>query len=124
VPVVIASFIYYAIVYLLFGFSTALWQVWILFGAYGIYYGLSDGILRAYIADLVEPESRGTAYGIFNTGIGLALLPASILFGAVWDSLGSRWAFFLAAGLSALGFAIFLVSLAVERTRNARARAA
>jgi MFS family permease len=111
-PVLVASFIYYAVIYLLFGLASELWQVWALFAAYGVYYGLSDGVLRAYIADLVEPEYRATAYGIFNTGIGLALIPASVIFGAVWDAFGSRWAFFVAAGFSLLGFLIFLVSLA------------
>jgi len=118
-PVIVVSFIYYSIVYLLFGVSTELWMVWVLFGAYGIYYGLSDGILRAYIADLVEADNRATAYGIFNTGIGLALVPASIIFGAVWDGFGSKWAFFVSAGFSMLGFLIFLLSLAM-RARNAR----
>lgn len=121
-PVLIVSFIYYAVIYLLFGLSGQLWQVWALFAAYGVYYGLSDGILRAYIADLVEPENRATAYGLFNTGVGLALTPASFIFGAIWGSYGSRWAFFVAAGFSLVGFLIFLLSLAF-RTRPAAADA-
>ena len=117
-PVIIASFIYYSVIYFLFGVSEALWTVWVLFGAYGIYYGLSEGIFRAYIADLVESDYRATAYGIFNTGIGLALLPASIIFGAIWDSFGSKWAFFVSASFSALGFMIFLVSLGIKASRT------
>ncbi len=114
VPVIIVSFVYYSIVYVLFGLSVGLWAVWVLFGAYGIYYGLSAGIFRAYIADLVEPDFRATAYGIFNTGIGLALVPASIIFGAVWDAFGSNWAFFVSAGFSMVGFAIFLTGLTIK----------
>jgi MFS family permease len=116
-PVLVASFIYYAVIYLLFGIAGALWAVWALFAAYGVYYGLSNGVFRAYVADLVEPEYRATAYGIFNTGVGLALVPASIIFGAVWDSFGSKWAFFVAAGLSMVGFIIFLASLRLRRER-------
>ena len=118
VPVITTSFIYCSIVYLLFGVSESLWAVWALFGAYGIYYGLSEGAFRAYIADLVEPDYRATAYGIFNTGIGLALLPASVLFGTIWDAFGSKWAFLVSAGFSVLGFAIFLSSLVVGRVRK------
>ncbi|MEW5815880.1 MAG: MFS transporter, partial [Spirochaetota bacterium] len=114
-PIIIASFIYYAIIYSLFGFANQVWMFWFLFGAYGIYYGLSEGVFRAYIADLVDPENRATAYGIFNTGIGLALFPASLIMGAVWDSFGSNWAFVTAAGLSFLGFLIFIVSLFFRR---------
>ncbi len=117
-PVIMASFIYYAVVYALFGISHSLWQVWALFGAYGIYYGLSEGVFRAYIADLVQPQHRATAYGIFNTGIGLALVPASIVFGAIWDAFGSRWAFFTSAGFSLLGFVVFMASLMINSRRN------
>jgi MFS family permease len=46
-PIIITSFIYYAIIYVLFGFANQQWMVWVLFAAYGIYYGLSDGIFRA-----------------------------------------------------------------------------
>lgn len=110
-PIIISSFIYYSIVYFLFGISNSLWIIWALFGAYGIYYGLSDGIFRAYIADLVTPQQRATAYGLFNTGIGIALFPASLIMGTIWDNFGSKWAFFASAGLSLLGFLIFLISL-------------
>jgi MFS family permease len=120
VPVMVASFIYYAVLYVLFGLCRREWCVWVLFGAYGIYYGLSNGIFRAYIADLVAPESRATAYGLFNTGLGLALVPASIIFGAIWDAVGSQWAFFTSAGFGLLGFVIFLVSLGIARRSAGR----
>jgi MFS family permease len=117
IPVIVMSFIYYAIVYLLFGFATKTWMVWALFAAYGIHYGLSEGVFKAYVADLVEPENRGTAYGLFTTGIGVALLPAFIIMGTVWDAFGSKWAFIVAAGLSTLGFLIFMTSLLIKRQR-------
>jgi len=119
-PVIVISFIYYAIIYSLFGLANQLWMVWMLFGAYGVYYGLSEGIFRAYIADLVSPEERATAYGIFNTGTGLALFPASLIMGTVWDRFGSKWAFFISAGLSLLGFLIFLTSLFFKRNPDNR----
>lgn len=119
-PVIITSFIYYSIIYFLFAISDSLWSVWILFGAYGIYYGLSDGIFRAYIADLVNCDQRATAYGLFNTGIGLALFPASIIMGIVWDIYGSRWAFIISSLFSLLGFLIFLTSLIISKGQTRR----
>ncbi len=113
-PIIVVSFVYYSVVYCAFAFARSLWVVWALFAAYGIYYGLSEGIFRAYIADLIEPERRASAYGWFNTGIGLALLPASLIFGAVWDAFGSKWAFLTSAGFSLLGFLIFLASLTMK----------
>ena len=112
--IIMASFIYYSVVYVLFGVSETVWSMWALFAAYGIYYGLSNGVFRAYIADLVDAEHRATAYGVFNTGIGLALAPASILFGVLWDAFGSQWAFFASAALSTVGFAIFVASVGLK----------
>ena len=114
-PIIIFSFLFYSVVYFFFGIANNLWAIWVLFGAYGIYYGLSAGVFRAYIADLVEPENRATAYGLFNTGIGIALFPASLIMGALWDSFGSKWAFLVSAGFSLLGFTIFLLSLLLRR---------
>ena len=114
-PIIIISFLYYACVYFLFGFTNSLLVVWFLFGAYGIYYGLSQGVFKAYISDMVSPENRATAYGLFNTGIGLTLFPASLLTGVIWDHFGSMWAFTISAGFSLLGFLIFLVSLAFKK---------
>ena len=118
VPVIAVSFIYYALVYVLFGLAQSVLTVWILFVAYGVYYGLSDGVCRAYVADIVEPERRATAYGILNTGIGLALVPASIIFGGLWDVFGSQWAFFTSAGFSVLGFLVFVASTALRGRKS------
>ena len=114
-PIIITSFLYYSAIYFLFAISNSLWSMWVLFGAYGIYYGLSEGIFRAYIADMVAPNQRATAYGLFNTGIGLALFPASIIMGTIWDSYGSRLAFMTSALFSLLGFLIFLISLVFRK---------
>ena len=114
-PIIVISFIYYAIIYVLFGFANQAWMVWVLFAAYGIFYGLSDGILRAYVADIVEEENRATAYGVLNTVIGIFLLPASVLMGLVWTQFNSQTAFITAAGLGMAGFIIFLVSLIVTK---------
>ncbi len=109
-PVIAISFAYYVGIYMAFALSDQPLEVWVLFGLYGIYYGLSDGIYRAYLADLIKPENRGTAYGIFNTGIGLALFPASLIMGLIWDAYGSKWAFIISAIFSLVGLMIFLVS--------------
>jgi len=108
-PLIAISYVYYALLYGLFAFATASWMIWALFAAYGIYYGLSKGIFKAYIADLVPDHLRATAYGVFNTGLGLALLPASLLMGGVWSTVGSQWAFLIAAGLSLVGCLVFLI---------------
>ncbi|MBO8151395.1 MAG: MFS transporter [Candidatus Neomarinimicrobiota bacterium] len=110
-PIIGFSFIYYAFIYILFGFASKTWMMWVLFAAYGIFYGLSEGVFRAYIADIVEEENRATAYGLLNTIIGVFLLPASVLMGVVWTKFNSQIAFFMGAGFGIIGFLTYLVSL-------------
>ncbi|MBO0236887.1 MFS transporter, partial [Vibrio parahaemolyticus] len=60
------GWIVYAAVYLGFAFVSKDWQAWALFIIYGIYFGLTEGVEKAFVADLVEDEKRGTAYGFYN----------------------------------------------------------
>ena len=113
--IVAFSFLFYGLLYVGFAFANKLYMIWILFFLYGVYYGLSEGIYRAYIAQIVEPDKRATAFGIFNTGIGIVLLPASIITGVIWDKWGSVWAFNLCALFSFLALIIFGIHLLMER---------
>ena len=63
---IIGGWIAYGLVYLGLAFSHAGWQVWVLYAAYGIYYGATDGVLRALVADIVPQERHGAAYGLLN----------------------------------------------------------
>lgn len=89
----ITSFGLYALVYLGFGFAQASWQIWILFAFYGLYLGMSQGVLLACVADQVPANLRGTAFGLINLGSGIALLPASLLAGYLWQSVGAEATF-------------------------------
>ncbi|MEQ8964393.1 MAG: MFS transporter [Azospirillaceae bacterium] len=64
---------------------------------WGLHMGFTQGLLSALVADAVPAELRGTAFGLFNLVTGVALLAASVLAGALWQGLGSRWTF-LAGG--------------------------
>ncbi len=78
----------YSLIYLGFALAGTGRQVWLLFGLYGVYYGLTEGTARAMVADLVRPEQRGTAYGVFNGVVGLTALPASLIAGVLWQGVG------------------------------------
>lgn len=73
----------YALLYLGFALASLAWRVWVLYGLYGLYYGMTDGVARALVGDVVVPEQRGTAYGVFNAAIGFAALPASVIAGVL-----------------------------------------
>lgn len=101
---ILSGLFVYAAVYFGFAFATQSYHAWVLFAVYGFYYGLANGTMRAYVADLVKGEKRATAYGIFHGAVGLTALPASLLFGWLWQSVGVSFAFCLGAGLSLLAF--------------------
>jgi MFS family permease len=108
----------YGAVYFAFGRASEAWHAWALFLGYGLFFGLTEGTERAMVADLVGQERRGTAFGWYNLAIGIGALPASLLFGLVWDRLGPRAAFDVGAGLAV---AAALVLLAVRPHASADA---
>ena len=90
---IIGGWLMYGLVYLGFAMAQAGWQIWTLFGLYGIYYAATEGVAKALVADLVSEAQRGTAYGLFNAAIGITALPASLLAGLLWQGAGT-WAGF------------------------------
>ncbi len=80
--------------------------IWFVFVLYGVFNALTEGVGRAIVADLVADTRRATAYGVYNGCVGVASLPASLVFGVLWTRLGSGAAFTYGA---TLGFAAFLV---------------
>jgi MFS family permease len=113
-PLIVAGWLVYAAVYFAFARARASWQAWALFATYGLYFGLTEGVQNALVADLVPAERRGTAFGWYNLAIGIAALPASLLFGAVWDRWGSGRAFEMGA-LIALAAAVGMTFVAPGR---------
>jgi MFS family permease len=100
--VITIGWMIYGLVYLGFAFSTSVWHIWLLFACYGIYYGIVEGAAKAFVADLVPAERRGTAYGYFQGVVGLTLLPASVLAGWLWETVSPATPFYLGAGLALL----------------------
>jgi MFS family permease len=106
--VIIGGWLAYATIYFGFALARQGWQIWTFYVLYGIYYGLAYGTTKAMVADLVPTELRGTAYGTYNATLGLLDLPASVIAGLLWQSLGAPAPFFFGAIL-ALVAAILMV---------------
>jgi MFS family permease len=106
----IASFFLYSIIYLGFALAHLSWQIWILFALYGLHLGMSQGVLTALVADQVPPELRGTAFGMLNLAIGIALLPASLMAGFLWQQISPEATFILGSVFAVSAIVVLLIS--------------
>jgi len=97
-----AGWLWYAVIYVGFALATQTWHAWALFLAYGLFFGMTEGVERALVADLVPSMRRGVAFGWYNGVIGAAVLPASVVFGLLWDWKGSAFAFVAGAASACL----------------------
>ena len=104
------GFLLYALIYLGFGFAHRLVYIWLLFAVYGLFYGLTQGCLSAYVADLAPPDMKGTAFGVYQTTDGVFKLFASVIFGVIWASskVHGPEAAFIFGGVMALAAAVLL----------------
>lgn len=97
---IIAGWVIYAFVYVGFAFVSSAWQCWLLFIVYGLYFGLTEGVEKAFVADMVPEEKRGTAYGLYNLAFGITVFPASLVFGLIWNQYGAHAAFLASSCIS------------------------
>ncbi len=98
----------YALTYFGFALVNQPWQVWLLFGLYGLYQGMSQGLLLAFVADQVPSILRGTAFGGINLATGIALLPANLIAGSLWEMISPQ-ATFICGGILALSAIVLLL---------------
>lgn len=123
---IIGGWLVYSVIYFGFALARSSWQVWVLYAAYGLYYGLAYGSANALVADLVPENMRGTAYGTYNAVIGLLAFPSSFIAGILWQGIGG-WSglgpsapFFFGGGLALIAslLMVFWMPGAVTRTQE------
>lgn len=113
-----SGWILYACVYGGFAFVSSVGEAWGLFLLYGVYFGLVEGAEKALVADLVRPEQRGTAYGLYNLAFSLTVLPASLLLGALWKLYGAPTAFIFSAAVGALAALLLISTVKTSATQE------
>jgi MFS family permease len=94
------GWVVFAAVYFGLAAATAQWHLWALFVVYGLFYGLTEPVEKALVKDLVRADQRGRAYGAYNFVIGITVLPASLLTGALWHAAGPGAALAVDAGFA------------------------
>jgi MFS family permease len=107
--VILAGWLVYAVVYVLFGLASETWHIWALFAVYGVHHGLTEGAERALVADLVQEDRRGTAYGTFHFTVAVGALPASVVMGLLYQSAGPLVAFATGAVLACAASVVLLL---------------
>jgi MFS family permease len=107
-PVLSLGYLAFTVVYLGWTQAHATWQVWALFLGYGAYYAATEGVARAFVADLVPEPRRGTALGWFNGLTAAAALPANLVGAWLWGQFGPGATFALGAWLGAISFGLLL----------------
>jgi len=112
--VIICGWGVYALAYAGFALASSQTQVWCAFLVYGLFYGLTEGVEKAFVADMAPREQNGTAFGWYNLAIGIGALPASLLFGGIWTWGGPAAAFAFGAVLA--GVAALLLALLPVKT--------
>jgi MFS family permease len=107
---IVAGWSVYALAYTGFAFATTQLHIWLLFAFYGLFYGLTEGVEKALLVDIVAPAERGGAFGWYNFAVGIGALPASLIFGFIWQRFSAQAAFGFGAALALLA-AMLLVLL-------------
>jgi MFS family permease len=116
-PLIVAGWLWYAVVYVGFAMSDTLIPLLIWFCVYGIYYAMVEGSERALIADLTPAHLQGTSFGWYNAVLGFGALGASVLFGALWEWVSPAVAFMSGASLAVMAAILLATAPAAEKTQ-------
>jgi len=106
-PVLVAGYVLFAATAVCLVFTSQLSMLIFVFILYGIFFGLIDGVQRAFVVDLAPSNLKGTALGTFHTATGLIALPAGFIAGILWDSISPEATFLFALSLSVCSILLF-----------------
>lgn len=101
-PLMLVSWAAFALAFLLLGKVESASGLWLVTIGHGLFVGLGEGAERALISDFARPEERGTAFGWYYLMLGLAAIPAGLLFGVIWQFQSAAMAFFFASAVAAV----------------------
>jgi MFS family permease len=116
--IILLGFVLFAAVYLGFARAGSVASIWVLFGCYGLFMGLTEGVQKAFLATIIPQDFKATAFGVYATVVGFATLPASLIAGWLWDRFSSSATFYFGSAVAALSALLFAVLIAVSRTHT------
>ena len=104
----VPGYIVFALCYLGFAFGNNKFAMGAVFALYGVYTAMITGVERAFVAEISPPELKGTMLGLHSTVAGIALLPASIIAGLLWNTFGACVPFIFGATMAMISTVILL----------------
>ena len=118
--VILIGFLLFAAVYYGFAVAGSAQAVWLLFALYGIFMGLTEGIQKAFLATIIPADFKATAFGVYATCTGVAIFPASLIGGWLWEAVSPAATFYFGAATAAASALLFLLLIAVmDRSEKA-----
>jgi len=118
--IILAGFVLFGFIYWGFAVASEQKHIWGLFLLYGMFMGLTEGIQKAYLGTIIPDKFRATGYGIFNTFTGIAIFPASVIGGWLWDKYGPHATFYYGTITAFISASLFLVVFGIDKLRNKR----
>jgi MFS family permease len=106
---IISGYLLYSIIYFGFGFTNNKATVILLFALYGLYSAATDGVQKALVSDLIDKDKSGTGLGIYNSIIGITLLPASIIAGVLYDKVNYSAPFYFGSVMALISAILMFV---------------
>jgi MFS family permease len=109
-----AGYLIFAAVYFVFGRAPSALAIWISMAVYGLYYALTQPVLKALVVETVAEDVRGRALGVYSFATSAATLAASVIFGALWKYYGASVPFYCSAGLAVIAAALLVMKPASD----------
>jgi MFS family permease len=118
--IILLGFVLFAFLYYGFAVARTTTAIWFLFALYGVFMGLTEGVQKAFLATIIPKDLKATAFGVYATCTGVAMLPASLIGGWLWDRVSPAATFYLGAGTAVLSTLLFVMLIASMRNSSRR----
>jgi MFS family permease len=113
-----AGYLVFAAVYFTFANAPSVAAIWFAMAFYGLFYSLTEPVLKALVVEVVAPEGRGRALGVYSFVSSAAILLASLITGELWKHYGPRVPFYLSAGIALVSAVLLLISRATQAAKT------
>lgn len=120
--IILLGFLLFAVLYGGFAIASGTRAIWMLYGLYGLFMGLTEGIQKAFLTTIIPADFKATAFGVYNTIVGIAMLPASLIGGFLWNQVSPSATFYFGSITAAISALLFIVFVIHDKTTSTLSR--